>query len=253
MVEKNTYEKYENQIETVLKAQGGDSDALEKLIKDNQGLLWSIVKRFNGRGFELDDLYQIASLGFIKSIRKFDSNYDVRLSTYAVPYILGEIKRYIQEDGPIKVSRALKELNTKISVLQKESIRKNGLSLSLEELSKELKVSKEEITMAIDSQNSVSSIYEVSKNKDEKGVSLIDKLSTKVDEQSIITNKILLMELIKELGKKEKQIILLRYYREKTQTETAKILGTSQVQISRMEKKILQGMKRKISENYVLK
>lgn len=133
------FQKYENKVEDIIKAQNGDTHALESLIKQNQGLLWSIVKRFNGRGFENEDLYQIASLGFIKCIKKFDTNFDVRLSTYAVPYILGEIKRYIQEDGPIKVSRALKELNSKIAVVQHEYMRKKGKEIGIEELAKELR------------------------------------------------------------------------------------------------------------------
>ena len=139
MVDKNMYERYDNKVEDIIKAQNGDSDALEKLIQSNQGLLWSIVKRFCGRGYETDDLYQIASLGFIKCIKKFDTNFEVRLSTYAVPYILGEIKRYIQEDGPIKVSRALKELNSKIAVIQKENIRKTGQDMKIEDIAKELR------------------------------------------------------------------------------------------------------------------
>lgn len=133
------FQKYENKVEDIIKAQNGDNQALESLIKQNQGLLWSIVKRFTGRGFETEDLYQIASLGFIKCIKKFDTNFDVRLSTYAVPYILGEIKRYIQEDGPIKVSRALKELNSKIAVVQHEYMRKKGKEIGIEELAKELR------------------------------------------------------------------------------------------------------------------
>lgn len=133
------YEKYDNQTDDIIKAQKGDIEALEKLIEDNQGLLWSIVKRFGGRGYELEDLYQIASLGFIKCIKKFDTNFEVRLSTYAVPYILGEIKRYIQEDGPIKVSRALKELNAKISVIQKEHLKRTGQDIQIEEIAKELR------------------------------------------------------------------------------------------------------------------
>lgn len=133
------YEKYDNQTDDIIKAQKGDTEALEKLIEDNQGLLWSIIKRFGGRGYELEDLYQIASLGFIKCIKKFDTNFEVRLSTYAVPYILGEIKRYIQEDGPIKVSRALKELNTKISVIQKEHLKRTGQDIQIEEIAKELR------------------------------------------------------------------------------------------------------------------
>lgn len=139
MIKENMYEKYDNQTSDIIKAQTGDSDALEKLIEDNQGLLWSIVKRFSGRGYELEDLYQIASLGFIKCIKKFDTNFEVRLSTYAVPYILGEIKRYIQEDGPIKVSRSLKELSLKIAVVQKEHLRKTGKDMQIEEISKELR------------------------------------------------------------------------------------------------------------------
>ena len=133
------FQKYENKVEDIIKAQNGDTQALESLIKQNQGLLWSIVKRFTGRGFETEDLYQIASLGFIKCIKKFDTNFDVMLSTYAVPYILGEIKRYIQEDGPIKVSRALKELNSKIAVVQHEYMRKKGKEIGIEELAKELR------------------------------------------------------------------------------------------------------------------
>lgn len=133
------YEKYDNQVEDIRRAQSGDSEALEKLIEDNQGLLWSIVKRFTGRGYETEDLYQIASLGFIKCIKKFDTNFEVRLSTYAVPYILGEIKRYIQEDGPIKVSRALKDLNSKIALVQKEHLRKTGQEIGIEEVAKELR------------------------------------------------------------------------------------------------------------------
>lgn len=139
MIRENMYEKYDNQTDDIIKAQKGDIEALEKLIEDNQGLLWSIVKRFGGRGYELEDLYQIASLGFIKCIKKFDTNFEVRLSTYAVPYILGEIKRYIQEDGPIKVSRALKELNTKISVIQKEHLKRTGQDIQIEEIAKELR------------------------------------------------------------------------------------------------------------------
>lgn len=133
------YEKYDNRTQDIIKAQSGDNEALEKLIEINQGLLWSIVKRFIGRGYETEDLYQIASLGFIKCIKKFDTNFEVRLSTYAVPYILGEIKRYIQEDGPIKVSRALKELNSKISLVQREYLRKTGQEIGIEEIAKELR------------------------------------------------------------------------------------------------------------------
>ncbi len=142
MINENMYENCDNLAEEIKKVQEGNQDALERLVEDNQGLIWSIVKRFSGRGYEMEDLYQIASLGFIKCIKKFDTNFEVRLSTYAVPYILGEIKRYIQEDGPIKVSRALKELNIKISALQMEHLKKTGKDISLDEMSKKLRCNK---------------------------------------------------------------------------------------------------------------
>ena len=140
---------------------------MDRLIRENNGLIWSIVKRFMNRGYEVEDLYQIGCIGFIKSIKRFDTNYEVKLSTYAVPYILGEIKRYIRDDGPIKVSRSIKELNIKIKELQKEYISKYGRDIKLEEISKELRISKEEIAMVMDSTRPVDSI-EDAKYKDNK-------------------------------------------------------------------------------------
>ena len=142
---------YENDMKIIESAQNGNKEDMTKLIEKNNGLIWSIVRRFNGRGYDIEDLYQIGSIGFIKAIQRFDTSFEVRLSTYAVPYILGEIKRYIRDDGPIKVSRSIKELNIKILELQKEYFRKYGRDIKLEEISKELKISKEEITMALDS------------------------------------------------------------------------------------------------------
>ena len=136
---------YENDMKVIDNAKNGNKDAMTKLIEDNNGLIWSIVRRFNGRGFDIEDLYQIGTIGFIKAIQRFDTSFEVKLSTYAVPYILGEIKRYIRDDGPIKVSRSIKELNVKILELQREFLHKYGRDISLEEISKELKISKEEI------------------------------------------------------------------------------------------------------------
>lgn len=243
------YERYDNNVNEIVEAQEGNTSAMENLIQNNQGLIWSIVKRFNGRGYDSEDLYQIACLGFIKCIKKFDTSFDVRLSTYAVPYILGEIKRFIQDDGPIKVSRSLKELNSKIAMIQKEYLRKSGRDISIEDLAKELKVSKDDIIMALDSKSPVTSIYEYTNNQDEEGQNLLEKISSNIDEQTLVTNKIAITQLIKNLGEKERQVILLRYYKEKTQTEVAKILGVTQVQISRIEKKTLKEMKKKLTEN----
>lgn len=234
---------YDNQVSDIVKAQNGDKLAMEKLINTNNGLIWSIVKRFKDRGFEIDDLYQIAVIGFIKSIRKFDTSFDVRLSTYAVPYILGEVKRYIQTEGTLKVSRSIKELSYKISDLQKEYLKK-GKDISIDELAKELKVPKEDIVVALESNLPVNSIYDNENDCD--GVSLEEKLSTGIDEQDKIVNKLAVIDLVKNLKEQEKQIILLRYFRGKTQSEVAKIVGFNQVQVSRIERKALETMKRKL-------
>ncbi len=232
-------------IQEIKKAQNGDDVALENLIKDNNGLIWSIVKRFYGRGYEPEDLYQIASLGFIKSIKRFNSDFDVKLSTYAVPYMIGEIKRYIRDDGPVKVSRSIKDLGMKIRELQKEILNKKGEEIKVKEIAKELKVDVEDVILAIEATSPVSSI-ESSKhinNKDGKSISLLDTLSTNKNEEETITNKLAIGQLIKDLKERDKKLILLRYYKEKTQAQVANILGISQVQVSRIEKKILENMK----------
>ena len=240
---------YENDMKIIERAQNGSKEDMTKLVEDNNGLIWSIVRRFSGRGFEIDDLYQIGCIGFIKSIQRFDTSFEVRLSTYAVPYILGEIKRYIRDDGPIKVSRSIKELNVKIVELQKEYYNKYGKEITLEEISKELRISKEEITMALDSTRPVDSIEDAQyrDNKTDKTVSILEQLSTGKDEQTEIINKLAIKNLISELGEKEKEIIMLRYYKQKTQMQVSKILGITQVQVSRIEKKILGEMKRKLT------
>ena len=221
---------YENKIEDILKAQSGNQEIMTKLITENSNLIWSIVTRFKDRGYETEDLYQIGCIGFIKSIKRFDTNFEVKLSTYAVPYILGEL---IRDDGPVKVSRSIKDLSYKIKLIQKEYIEKQGRDIKIEELTKLLKVPKEEILLAIDSSNAVESIDKNINDSDD--FSIKDKLKR--------INKITVKDLIKDLDEKSKKIIMLRYYRGKTQTQVAELLGVSQVQVSRLEKKILSGMK----------
>ena len=213
------------------------------------GLIWSIVKRFNGRGYDLEDLYQIGCMGFIKSIKRFDTNYDVKLSTYAVPYMIGEIKRYIRDDGPIKVSRGIKELGMKIRELQKENINKEGKELTIEELEAELKISKEDIALALEGNNTVESIDNkfYTDNKDGNSLNFIEKISSNKNEEEMITNKLAIKQLIEDLDKREKEIICLRFYKDKTQSQVAKILGITQVQVSRIERKILANMKMKLT------
>ena len=236
---------YEIDSEEIIKAQNNDEEAMTKIIKTNSGLIWSIVKIFLGRGYDKEELEQIAYIGFIKAIKRFDTTLEFKLSTYAVPYIIGEIKRFIRDDGAIKVSRSIKELSAKIGQIQNEYITKKGEEITVEELARELKVEKEEIVVALESQRTVESI---DKNvyDDENGESKISKISNQEDETTILLNKLCVEELINNLETRDKKIILLRYYKRKTQTEVAKMLGITQVQVSRLEKRILSEMKEKI-------
>ena len=233
---------YDNNMEDIIKAKEGDELAMTKLIENNSGLIWSIVRRFKERGYELDDLYQIGSLGFIKSIRRFDTNFEVQLSTYAVPYILGEIKRFIRDDGPIKVSRSTKELCVKIREVQKEYINKKGVEIKVEDISKILGVTKEEIAVALDSLNCVDSIYDFN-YKDDKEENILDKIPANEETEKSLIDKIVLKDAINRLNERDRKIILLRYFRGSTQSQVAEILGISQVQVSRIEKKVLSSMK----------
>ena len=238
---------YENDNQSIKKAQDGDKFELDRLTRQNSGLIWSIVKRFSNRGYELQDLYQVGCLGFIKSIKRFDTSFEVKLSTYSVPYILGEIKRFIRDDGPIKVSRSIKELYVKIKELQRQFLLNKGREITVPEIAKLLKVSKEDVTISLESSMPIESI-EGNRTKDngDKNIGLIDRISTGKDEEEIITNKIVVKELIEGLDKKDKEIILLRFFKEKTQSQVASILGISQVQVSRIEKRVLQKLKYKL-------
>ena len=238
---------FENSMENIVDAQNGNQEMMSKLIEENNGLIWSIVKRFKDRGYELEDLYQIGSIGFIKAIKRFDTSFDVKLSTYAVPYILGEIKRFIRDDGSVKVSRSIKELAIKIRDIQSRYLREKGEEISIVEIAKELKISKEEVAVAIDSLKPTVSIYDDSYSNEEGGISYIDALDTGIDEAEQLANKIVIKEMIEKLNERDRQIIMLRYYKNKTQMEVAKILGVSQVQVSRIEKKILNSMKLKLA------
>ena len=220
---------------------------LETLVSENSALIWSIVKRFKNRGYELDDLFQIGAIGFIKAVKRFDLSYDTKLSTYAVPYIIGEIKIFLRDDGMIKVSRGLKELNYKIKLLE-EKYEKNNEKVSMDKIVKELKISKEDFILAQNINSSVESINEYCftnsiKEKEEKII-----IEKNENPENNIVQRIMIKDALKKLDEKEKNIILLRYFKEKTQSEVAKIYGISQVQASRLEKKILQKMREDIKE-----
>ncbi|MCL2355010.1 MAG: sigma-70 family RNA polymerase sigma factor [Oscillospiraceae bacterium] len=179
-------------------------------------------------------------------MQRFNTELELQLSTYAVPYILGEIKRFIRDDGPIKVSRSLKELAIKIKVMKKEYLDKKGEEISLPELAKKLEVSKEEIAMAIDSERQIESIDEQIYEQ-EGGESRLNKINVQKDETNVLIDRLCLAKLIKDLDVRDREIILLRYYKEKTQAEVARILGITQVQVSRLEKKILLSMRTKLN------
>lgn len=188
-------------------------------------------------------------MGFIKSIKRFDISYEVKLSTYAVPYMIGEIKRYIRDDGLIKVSRSIKELGIKIREIQKEYLNKKGIEISIEKIAKELRISKEDVAIAIEATNTVESIEKdcYINNKDGNSITLLEKLANEINQEEQITNKLTLRQLINNLDKREKELIFLRFYKEKTQSQVAKILGITQVQVSRIERKVLNNMKTKLA------
>lgn len=237
---------YENNIEDVKKAQSGSNEAMENLIKNNQGLIWNIVKRFSGRNYEIEDLYQIGCLGFIKAIRRFDTNFEVQVSTYAVPYILGEIKKYIRDDGIVKVSRSVKELGIKVKQLQNEYLKKHKEEISIQEIAKELNVDKEEVIFAIEAQRPVESIYQEEQGDEKNKRELISKIPSNNNQENNIVNNMALAQIIENLDSRERQIIILRFYRDKTQTQVGKMLGISQVQVSRIEKNVLSKIKQKL-------
>ena len=230
---------YENTVGEVLKAQN-DKEELGRIVENNSGLVWSIVKRFTGRGYENEDLYQIGTIGLIKAIKNFNPEYEVKLSTYAVTYIIGEIKKFIRDDGIIKVSRSIKELCVKIKDIENRNI-KEGKNVTIEEIARELKVEKEDIALAIDSMKQVESIYQEESNDGK--ISIIDKISSEKDETEITVNKIFIKELLNKMDSRDRQIIMLRYFNGQTQSQVAKMLNISQVQVSRIEKKILNKMK----------
>ena len=230
---------YENTISEILKAQT-DKEELGKIVENNSGLVWSIVKRFRGRGYENEDLFQIGNIGLIKAIKNFNPEYKVKLSTYAVTYIIGEIKKFIRDDGIIKVSRSIKELCVKIKDIENKAI-KEGKNVTVEEIAKELKVEKEDIVLAIDSMKQVDSIYE--EDSENNKLALIDKVASEKDETDTMINRIFIKELLNKMDSRDRQIIMLRYFNGKTQSQVAKMLNISQVQVSRIEKKILNKMK----------
>ncbi|BCJ96153.1 RNA polymerase sigma factor [Anaerocolumna cellulosilytica] len=233
-------------LELIRLSQQGDKEARDKVITENIGLVWSIVRRFMSRGHEPEDLFQIGSIGLIKAIDKFDMSYDVKFSTYAVPMIMGEIKRFLRDDGVIKVSRSMKETAGKIRVTREKLSTLFGREPTLEEISSDLNLAKEEVVMALESGAEVESLYKTIYQGDGNAIYLIDKLEQTNDESENMIDKLALRETIASLDEKDQELIRLRYFMNRTQTDIAKELGISQVQVSRLEKKILLKMREKM-------
>lgn len=229
------------------KAKSGDKAAQSELVEKNVGLIWSIVRRFHNRGYETDDLFQIGSIGLIKAIKKFDNSFEVKFSTYAVPMIIGEIKRFIRDDGIIKVSRSLKELSNKVKVTKEIMTKELGREPSVGEISLRLDIPSEELVMAMEASFTPESLYSTVGEGDTSSVQLIDRINNESNDNEIdLVDKIDLRQVLKTLKPRERQIIVLRYFKEKTQVQIAKMLGISQVQVSRIEKKILEDIRKKI-------
>ena len=233
-------------IALIRKSHEGDEEARAQLVEENAGLVWCIVKRFMNRGAEADDLFQIGSIGLLKAIDKFNLDYDVKFSTYAVPMISGEIKRVLRDDGMIKVSRSLKELAYKAYLCQEKLQEALGREPSVTEIADELCVSTEELTMAMEASGDIESLQKSIYQTDGQEIRLMDKLPGQEGQEERIVDHMVLGNLLMSLDAKERQLIYLRYFANRTQTQVGEELGISQVQVSRMEKRILKQMREKI-------
>ena len=227
----------------IKRAHDGDKASRDQLLMENTGLIWSVVRRFISRGYEAEDLFQIGCIGMLKAIDRFDLSYNVVFSTYAVPMIAGEIRRFLRDDGIIKISRTIKEHQAKIINETEKYVAQNNCQPTLEELSKICGLEREDIIVAMEAAQGVESLYR-STNNERDDTELIDKIEDDTDIQSVVENRLFVKQLLNQLEEEQRKVIHLRYFQNKTQSETAKILGITQVKVSRMEKKIIAQLKR---------
>lgn len=233
-----------NNEQLLLRAKEGDKSAKEQLVNNNMGLVHHIVRRFTGRGVETEDLIQIGSIGLLKAIDNFDVTFGVQFSTYAVPMIQGEIRRFMRDDGMIKISRSIKENSFKISKAVNEYVQTYGTEPTVNMLCEKTGLAKEDIVLAMEASAEVESIYKTTGGGDENERFLVDRLAGETKEEDKIVNRVLLRQLLDTLSGTDKELLKLRYFEDKTQVQVAKKLGISQVQVSRMEKKILMGLRK---------
>lgn len=234
--------------ELIWRSQEGDKEARETLIEENMGLIHHVVKRFLGRGVEAEDLFQIGAIGLVKAVDRFDLSFGVRFSTYAVPMIAGEIKRFLRDDSMIKVSRSLKELAVKAARLREQLLMERGEEPGVEELAERLGVEPEELVQAMDSSTEVESLQKIVYQGEGEGLSLMDKVEQGRDEQEKLLHHLLVEQLLESLEPRERQLIVLRFFHDKTQAQVAEKLGMSQVQVSRLEKKVLLALRNHLQQ-----
>lgn len=234
-----------NTYALITSAKNGDKDAKELLVESNLGLVYSIVRKFSGRGYESDDLFQIGCIGLIKAIDKFDFSFNVQFSTYAVPVIIGEIKRFLRDDGIVKVSRSLKELSAKSCAVREKLMRQLGREPTITEIAENLNQPVEDVVMALEAAAPPQSIYA---EPQDGGRQLLEMIDSGTDVEDNIVNKVALQQALGSFKARERQVIMLRYFSHKTQMQVAQMLGVSQVQVSRIEKKVLLEMREKLSD-----
>ncbi|MFA7412071.1 MAG: RNA polymerase sporulation sigma factor SigF [Tissierellaceae bacterium] len=239
---------HEETMELIAEAQKGSMEAKDILVSSNLGLIRSVLRAFMNRGYEADDLFQIGSIGLLKAIDKFDISYDVRFSTYAVPMIIGEIKRFLRDDGLVKVSRSLKQTAARAKGAEERLSFDLGREPTIQEIADDIGMDKEEVVMALEASYHPDYLYDIVHQSDGSPLYLIDKISNKAEGEEDITNTIVLKEMLWKLKSRDRQIIILRYFRDKTQTEVANELGISQVQVSRIEKRIIEEMRKNLTK-----
>ncbi|WMJ81202.1 RNA polymerase sporulation sigma factor SigF [Clostridium sp. MB40-C1] len=246
-IAKKDSRKFDENLELIEKAKDGNKEALDKLVKINLPLVSAVSKKFLHRGYEYDDIFQIGCIGLVKAINNFDTQYNVQFSTYAVPMIMGEIKRFLRDDGLIKVSRSIKYNARKVHYDKEKLTKELGREPTIEELSDFSGMSTEDILFSTEAVNDPKYLYDTIHQEDGAPIFLIDKVSENKDVNKELIDKLALKEALNKLDVRSRQIIMLRYFKDITQVEVAKMLGISQVQVSRIEKKVLKLMKEKLS------
>lgn len=233
----------EHTLALIGRAHQGDKEARDTLFEENTGLIYSVARRFLGRGVEMEDLFQIGSIGLLKAVDKFDPAFEVKFSTYAISMILGELKRFFRDDGMIKVSRSIKENQHRVYLAREKIEKELGREPSLKEIAEMLEMPPEEVAMTMDSAAEVESLYRTVYQSEGTDISLIDKIPEKENAEEHLLNRIFLEEILGKLESSDRKLLYMRYFQDQTQTQIAEQLGVSQVQVSRMEKRILKKLR----------